>query len=335
MRPTDLLLTFILAAVACFSGAATVAILGAGLEWGWSGWAALHLSLLGGVSLLVIGVSQFFVTAFLATTPPSRPMITAQIAAWIAGAVAVVVGVTASVDALILSGAALLLVTLGLYGIALARLRSRSLQRAPWASRWYSCAALWLVPGIALGVMMALPVPWAHGSLLGAHLACNLAGWLGGAIVGTLHTFAPSLTQTRLRFARLQPVTFAAWSAGTLALALGYGFGSGDLVTAGWLLLICGAGLLAVNLIASVRASERPLSLPARLVIEAQIFLPLGLGVGLVSALGHPLAPLAGRDRTVLAILLLAGWIGMTVLGSMLHLLSVVVHVRKLTRPVR
>jgi hypothetical protein len=36
----------------------------------------------------------------------------------------------------------------------------------------------------------------------------------------------------------------------------------------------------------------------------------------------------------VLAVLLLAGWIGLTVAGSILHLISVVVRVRDFSRPV-
>ena len=38
-------------------------------------------------------------------------------------------------------------------------------------------------------------VSWSHGDLLGAHLALTLAGWLGIAIIGPLHTFFRSLTQ--------------------------------------------------------------------------------------------------------------------------------------------
>lgn len=193
--------------------------------------------------------------------------------------------------------------------------------------------ALWLVLGIAVGLMLALQVSWSHGSLLGAHLAFNLGGWLGGAIVGTLHTFGPSLTQTRLRFPRLQAYTFGFWSAGCGSLATGYGFGLGDLAILGWSLLTIGAALLAINLIASALQARQPLSLPARLVIWAQVFLPLGLGFGLATSLDHPLAPLFGNDRTVLAVLLLFGWVGLTVIGSMLHLLSVVVRVRDLARP--
>jgi hypothetical protein len=334
MRPTDLALAFLVAAVVVAASAGATAVAGHAAGWSGAGWAALHLVLLGGVSLLVIGISQFFVTAFLATTPPSRRLVFSQISCWVAGSVAVVTGVSLEIDPLTVAGVALLLAALLLYARSLATLHSRSLQSAPWASRWYVACGIWLLGGIALGLMLALQMTWSHGSLLGAHLAFNLCGWLGGAIVGTLHTFAPSLTQTMLRFPRLQPVTFGFWSGGIGSMALGYAFGSGDLVIVGWSLLTLGAGLLAVNLLASALAAEQPLSLPARLVVWSQVFLPLGLGFGLVSSFDHPLAPLFGGDRTVLAVLLLVGWVGLTVIGSMLHLLSVVVRVRDLTRPV-
>lgn len=334
MRPTDLALAFLAAAMTVAAAAAVTALAGSATGWSGAGWAAIHLILLGGVSLLVIGISQFFVTAFLATTPPDRRTVRVQIGCWVTGAAAVVAGVSAEIDVLTAAGAALLLVALGFYARSLAGLHSRSLQSAPWASRWYIACGIWLVCGIGAGLMLALHVKWAHGSALGAHLAFNLGGWLGGAIVGTLHTFAPSLTRTRLHFPRLQPVTFGFWSGGVGSLAVGYGFGSEGLAIAGWSLLAIGAALLAVNLVASALESEQPLSLPARLVVWSQVFLPLGLVFGLVTALDHPLAPLFGSDRTVLAILLLVGWVGLTVVGSMLHLLSVVVRVRDLARPV-
>lgn len=334
MRPTDLALAFLAVATTIAVTAAMTALIGSAAGWDGAGWAAIHLVLLGGVSLLIIGISQFFVTAFLATTPPSRRSVAGQIGCWVAGAIAVVIGISVDANPLTVAGVALLLVTLGLYGRSLSGLHSRSLQSAPWASRWYVACGLWLVGGVGVGLMLALDVSWSHGSLLGAHLAFNLGGWLGGAIVGTLHTFAPSLTQTRLRFPRLQPVTFGFWSAGVGALALGYGFGSGDLAVLGWASLAFGASLLAANLVASALAAKQPLSLPARLVVFSQIFLPLGLVFGLVTSLDHPLAPLFGGDRTVLAVLLLIGWVGLTVAGSMLHLLSVVVRVRDLARPV-
>lgn len=89
--------------------------------------------------------------------------------------------------------------------------------------------------------------------------------------------------------------------------------------------------LLIANLVASVAVAPRPLSLPARLVTLAQGFLLAGVTVGTVGAL-HGDA-LAEPRRGALAVLLLAGWLGLTVLGSLVHLLGLLGHVRDLSRP--
>jgi hypothetical protein len=104
-----------------------------------------------------------------------------------------------------------------------------------------------------LGVLLATGARWTAGYLLGAHVAQNLAGWFGTAIVGTLHTFFASLTQARLRFPAPQRATFASWTTGTAALATGFGFAAGPLVIVGWTALTLAAALLCVNLVASLR----------------------------------------------------------------------------------
>lgn len=179
------------------------------------------------------------------------------------------------------------------------------------------------------GSLLARGVAWSHGDLLGAHMSLNLAGWFGATIVGTLHTFFPSLTQTQLRFPRLQGVAFAAWTAGVTALAVGYGWGLEPLAVAGWLGLCVGAIALLVNVAACLRAAPRPLSLPARIVGAAQLFLLAGLLVATVAAVEDgPANALGGSTRTTVGTLLVSGWIGLTVLGSLAHLLAVVVRVR-------
>ncbi len=333
-RPTDPLLVSLAAGVSFLVAAAATALIGELAGWDRAGWAALHLALLGGVSQLVIGVSQFFVTAFLATTPPARRVTGSEVAGWSLGSLAVALGVAIESDLLVITGAVVLLATLALYLAVLRNLARGSLQKAPWASRWYRACTAWLVPGIVAGVMLATGVAWTHGSLLGAHLAFNLGGWLGGAIIGTLHTFFPSLTRTQLRFPRLQPVTFLLWGLGVAGLAAGYGFGEGTVAVAGWALLLGASSALAVNLVFSALAAPRGLPLSARLVAWSQPFLPVGVAFALIAALDHPLTPLVGSERAVLSVLLLAGWIGMTVAGSILHLISVVVRVRDFSRPV-
>jgi hypothetical protein len=99
-----------------------------------------------------------------------------------------------------------------------------------------------------------------------------------------------------------------------------------------WFQLTAAAVLLAVNLLASLRARTIALSLPARLVALGQPFLPAGLAVGLVATVldgaGGPLDP---GVRPALAVLLAGGWVALTVAGSLLHLLAILARVRRFT----
>lgn len=328
-RPTAVLAAFFVAALTMLA-AAGLALIGdaAGSSPHWH-WLVLHLALLGGVSQLILGVGQFFVCAFLATTPPSARLVGVQLGLWNAGTVLVVLGVIASADPLVDAGAVLVIAGLALFTGSMVAMRRRSLQQARWALRWYEGAAGCLLIGVIVGALLARGVAWTHGSLLGAHLALNVAGWIGMAIIGTLHTFFPSLTGTRLRHERLQAPTLVLWLAGVAELALAAAFSSDVLATLSWAQLLAAALLLSTNLVASLRARAAPPTLPLRLVALAQAFLPAGLVLALVATAadgaGGPLGP---DVRAPLAILLLAGWIALTVGGSLLHLLGLLAHVR-------
>jgi hypothetical protein len=101
----------------------------------------------GGVSQLVLGAGQFFAGAYLATDPPRRELVRLQLCAWNAGTVLVAIGVPADVALATLAGALLLAIGLGAFLVGLDSLRRRSLQRAPWAVRWYEACAGFLGAG--------------------------------------------------------------------------------------------------------------------------------------------------------------------------------------------
>ena len=333
-RPTTLLVVFFGPALAFLAAGAAAAIAHAAGAGAWLHWISLHLVFLGGISQLVLGAGQFFVCAFLATDPPGRRMIAAQSACWNGGTILVAAGLPLGSSAVTVVSAGLILAGLALFATALAQMQRRSLQRARWALRWYQASAASLAVGALLGALMAHGTTWSHGSLLGAHLALNLGGWFGTAIIGTLHTFFPSLTQTPLRFARLQGLTFLMWVAAIAELAIGAAFDSRLVLASGWLDALIAALLLSVNVAASLRSAPRPLSLPARLLSVAHAFLPAGLLVALVATVTRgPMGPFLGTARPALATLLVAGWIGLTVAGSLLHLLAVLGRVRDLRRP--
>lgn len=329
LRPTDVVGAFFICGIAFLLAAAGVGIAQWLTPWPWGHWLALHLAFVGGVSQLVLGATQFFAGAFLATDPPPRALIRAQILCWNVGAVLLAIAVPEHAETLIWLAVGLLVGGLAAWAAAIAAMRRSSLRRSPWATRWYVSGACFLGLGMMAGSLLARGVPWRHGDLLGAHMSLNLAGWFGAAIVGTLHTFFPSLTQTQLRFPRMQGVAFLAWIGGVAALAIGYGWALEPLALAGWLGLCAGAIALLINVVACLRDATRPLSLPARIVAAAQPFLLAGLLVATVAAIEDgPANALTGSTRTTVGTLLVSGWIGLTVLGSLTHLLAVVVRVR-------
>jgi hypothetical protein len=79
----------------------------------------LHLVFVGGISQLVLGAGQFFAGAFLATDPPSRPLVRLQLAAWNAGTLLVAAGVPTRTHAATIAGGAFLAVGLAAFSLGL------------------------------------------------------------------------------------------------------------------------------------------------------------------------------------------------------------------------
>lgn len=334
LRPTDVLGAFFICGLLFLAASLVAGVIQALGPWSWGRWLALHLAFFGGISQLVLGASQFFAGAFLATDPPPRRLVRTQLACWNSGSLLLALAVPLKSDVLTWAAAALLIAGLVSWARALAGMRRRSLSRSPWATRWYEAAAGFFGFGIVAGIILSLGPGWGHGYLLGSHMVLNLAGWFGAAIVGTLHTFYPSLTQTVLRFPRLQAVTFWLWCGGVTGLAVGYAWAVGPLAIGGWVALGGAAVTLLANLAASRFTTTATLSLAARVVGVAQLFLPAGIAVLAGAAIfDGPVWSFSGSTRIAAGTLLVAGWVGLTVIGSLLHLLAVVVRVRNFSRP--
>lgn len=325
-----MLASFFIPALAFLVAGVVAAVVNLAIGPGWARWLSLHLILLGGVSQLVLGASQFFAAAFLATDPPPRRLIASQLLTWNTGALLIAVGRPTGVDVLVSTGGLLILAGLVLFISGLLNMRRRSIQSNHWAVRWYATAAVLLAAGAVIGVVLAEgQTGGSYAGLLAAHFALNLLGWLGTAIVGTLHTFFPSLTGTRLPFPRLEGVTFLAWVGGVAALSVGFAFDSTPVALLGWLSLALAAGLLFANLAECIHRKHAEAGLPVLLVGLGQLFLLAGACLGLVStADGGTLSPVVGETGDAMSTLVLAGWIGLTVAGSLVHLLGLLARVR-------
>lgn len=320
---------FLLAGSAFMLAGAVAGVAGGVVGWGAGRWLALHLVFVGGISQLVLGASQFFAGAFLATDPPDRRLVRVQLVGWSLGSLLLAGGVLARSKPLIWLAVATLLAVLTVYAAALRQMRRRSLQAEPWATRWYRLGAACFACGIVAGAALALPLAWPHGNLLAAHMALNVIGWFGAAIVGTLHTFYPSLTKTVLPFPHLQPWAFRGWALGVALLATGFAWALDPLAGSGWVLLAAAAVALGLQIAGCLARAARPLSLSALTVGLGQLFLVTGLLLAAAVAVADgPTQVIVGANRAAVGVLLVGGWVGLTVLGSLAHLLAVVLRVR-------
>ncbi len=335
LRPSDVLAAFFLAGIGFIVFAVAVGVLGHFVEIGNVRWLVLHAVFLGGISQFIFGAAQFFAGAFLATGPPSRALVRTQFAFWNIGTVLLLATGPFSNRWLTTISALLLLAALLALTQAFNQLRRESLQEMPWATRWYQAATGFLVIGIVLGAVLAAGEGGARsGDLLAAHLSLNLIGWLGTAIVGTLHTFYPSLSGAGLWRPGLQAKTFYLWVLGTASLAVGFGLSLHLLIVVGVALIIAAGALLTLNIVGSYRAATEVTPLSAKLVGAAQLCLLPGLVVAAVGLISNDYS-LIGAYRSATAVLLLQGWIGLTVVGSLMHLLNVLARVRNLAAPER
>lgn len=120
------------------------------------------------------------------------------------------------------------------------------------------------------------------------------------------------------------------WLSGVVGLATSAAWSFEPLLVAAWAVLALAAAALGANVVGSLRAATIVLPLPALLVGLGQAFLPAGIILALASTLADSAtAPFTGPVRTPLAILLLAGWIGMTVAGALLQLVALLGRVRR------
>lgn len=328
--PSEILGLFMPAALAMLAAAAIALIASFVTDASDLRWLALHLALLGGVSQLIVGVGQFFVCSYLATTPPPMKLLRAQLVAWNVGAVLVAIGVVGGTSVIAEVGVVFVLAGIVLLAVGINAMRKSSLQTARWAIQWYLAAAVFLAVGAVIGGLLAHGTSWTHGSLLGTHVALNVGGWIGAAIVGTLHTFFPTLTGTRLAFPRLQPPTFYCWMLGFALLALAAAIDDRTLAVVA-LALVCAAALmLAVNLVTAMFRRAMPLTRAAALVTAGQCLLPVAALIALVLVIEGGSALASGSTGRVLLAVFTLGWVGLTVAGSLIHLMHVLLHVRRL-----
>lgn len=259
-------------------------------------WLALHLLVLGAATNAVFVWSRFFAQALLHARPgPERPA-RLRIGVLNIGVAAVLAGVSGSLPALAVAGAALVVgAVLAHVASLLAMVRSSPLAGPLAIVTWYYVAAgaALAVGGTLGGVLAAGTVrsPGLNGALVLAHAEVNLLGWLGLAIIGTQFMLWPMVLRTRMsadapRAAR----RVLALTAGGLAVTVTALLVGPYLATARWLAAAGMAAYLAGAVLSLVPAARELRAKPPR---TAAAWALLAANAWLVAALAADTAGLA------------------------------------------
>ncbi|MGN6783087.1 MAG: multicopper oxidase domain-containing protein [Marmoricola sp.] len=253
-------------------------------------WLLFHLLLLGAVTHSIMVWSQHFTEALLHVPPaPPRPRST-RLALLNAGVVVVLAGVLRDSWTLASIGATAVAVAVVWHGGALlGMLRGALGSRFAPTVRYYVAGAAVLPVGLTFGVLMVrgLPEEW-HARVMVAHVAVNVFGLMGMAVLGTLVTPWPTMLRTRVvtgveRAARRAlPVLLS----GLAVVVAGCLAGVLPLAGVGFLLYGGGAALLMSPFLQAARA-RRPEHYATGSVLAAVgwfLVVLLAVGVGIAVA---------------------------------------------------
>ncbi|MCX7521449.1 multicopper oxidase domain-containing protein [Microbacterium sp. STN6] len=292
-------------------------------------WLVVHLLLLGAVTSAILVWSQHFAdTLTRRGAPGGRRALATRLGLHTVGAVVVVLAVSLGVWPAVIVGGAAVAVAAAWHVVSLTlQLRGALPSRFAPLVRYYIVAALFLIMGVAVGVLMA-GQPAAgdiRDRLFVAHIAANLGGWVGLTVIGTVILLWPTVLH-----ARILPTADAA---GRRSLPLA----SAGLIVAGAGCLIDVRVLVPLGLAAFAAAVILVLVETARQARQAPptSYAAWSMGASLVWFLGSVLALLAltalapgwaaiAAGLPVLLLPFVLGFVAQLVVAALSHLIPVV-----------
>ncbi len=296
---------------------------------GGSVWLPLHIALAGAAGTAIAAVLPFFTTA-LGKVAPASPVVRAGgIGLIAAGSLVAGLGMSAGQSGLAaIGGATYIGGLLATAAVAFLPLRSA----LGFRLRLVELAYLVAIGEVAIGVAMATamlagwsPVATAWGALKPAHAWLNVFGFVTVVIAASLTHLAPTVAGARIRPRRSSSIALLCLMLGAPLVALGFASGWPPIARVGAIIELIGGASLVVHGAAVQRDHGRWTSDPgwhrfAGLSLVAApgwLLATLAIGAGRVLWLG-PTAE--AWDVRLVAVPLVAGWIGQVLVGSWTHL---------------
>ena len=331
-RGDDRRVTFagLLVAAALLALAALTAI---GSAIGGTVWLSLHLAMAGAAGTAIAAVLPFFTTA-LARVAPAPPRLRVAAVGLIAGgSVLAGLGMTGGRSGLAaLGGAAYVAGLFAVAGAAFLPLRATIGFRLRLVHLAYGVALAQVGAGVALATAMLAgwaPVAGAWAALKPAHAWLNVFGFVALVVAASLIHLAPTVAGARIRSRRSASVALVGLMTGAPLVALGLAAGWDIVARGGATAEIVGGAALAIHGAAVQRDRGQWTSDPgwhrfaglSLLAAPAWLMVALAIGTGRILWFG---ATPAAWSIGLVALPLVAGWIGQVLIGSWTHLVPAI-----------
>ena len=296
-------------------------------------WLPLHLALAGGATTAIAGVMPFFAAAFAAAPPSDARLRMGAVTAVAAGAIGVSLGVVGSQPDIAVRGGVAFIAGVLVTGVATIRPLARALGPSRGlVTQGYAVALGEVAVGATLATLFVAgwaPMLAAWGQVKPAHAWLNLVGFVSLAVATTLLHFFPTVVGARIVVRPSARLTVVGLATGAPLVALGFALGSDLVARIGALVTAAGAIGLAINAARTWQTRARWTTDPGwhRFAIGALVaaigWFVVGIGIAVGRVLGAGASPAAFSIETVGAPLV-AGWIGLAIVGSATHLLPAV-----------
>jgi hypothetical protein len=296
-------------------------------------WLSLHLALAGGATSAIAGVMPFFAAAFAAAPPSDGRLRFGAVGAVALGALGASLGVVGSAPPLAVTGGLAFVGGVLATGVA----TIRPLTRALGPSRGLITRGYVVALGeVAVGALIATlfvagwpPLVERWGSIKPAHAWLNLVGFVSLVVATTLLHFFPTVVGARITVRPTARLTVLGLAVGAPVVAMGFAAGSDLVARVGAILTAAGAAAIALNAGATWTTRAHWTTDPGwhRFAIGSLVSSIAWFEIGMAVACGRVLA--LGASPTAWSIdpigaPLVAGWIGLAILGSATHLLPAV-----------
>jgi nitrite reductase (NO-forming) len=292
-------------------------------------WLPLHLALAGGAGLAIAAVLPFFATSLAAAPPAPYRRRMAAIGLVAAGAAAAIVGVPAGIPGLAAGGASSFTVGVALVAwSAFGPLRHR--RRRPNSAVLVAYAVALAEVGVGVALMGLTQAGWTTLAerpleLRAAHAWLNLMGFVSLVVAGTLVHLLPTVLGARIVAGRLAGIAVAGLAAGAPLVAIGMLGGLDGVARAGAMATFLGAIGLAAVAGRAIRDRGRWTTDAGwhRFIVGclgsavAWFVIAASLSAGPIVAGG---ADPAAWSLDRVAGPLVAGWVGLAILGASTHL---------------